>query len=63
MISRTQSGNAAAIAIFLLFGLVGRVLADDQGCDLSQKSAYGASIGETRAGMDTGVGHMGWIRD
>ena len=61
MISRTQSGNATAIAIFLIFGLVGRVLADDHGCDLNGKSAYG--VGQTKAATETGFGGVGRVLD
>ena len=63
MISRTRSGNAAAIALFILFGLMGRVLADGQACDLNRKGGYAAGIGGTALNMETVAGHMCWIRD
>lgn len=61
MISRTQSGNATAVAIFLLFGLVGRVLADDHGCELSGKGTYG--VGETKAVMEPDFRGTGRVLD
>ncbi|MCG8446845.1 MAG: hypothetical protein MI753_14160 [Hyphomicrobiales bacterium] len=61
MISRTQSGNAAAIAIFLLFGLVGRVLAD--GCGVGEKNAHHGKAENTLAATGTAGGYVNRLRD